>query len=735
MSFEVPAWLLLIPVFVCVGYLRRDLRLHLPMRALGLLLLLLLLANPQIRRGEKALDLWVLLDRSESMEGLVEENAGEWLDILRKSKPSSKDEIRVLNFGNEVLIEGEGEAGVYTGGRELTRTALAVQTGLAVTREDRASRFLLFTDGYATEPLVDLPEKLKERGIALDYRVVRDGGLDDSRMARFVVPGRVLAGEPFVVSVVCRGDVDGELPLELIRDGEVLLRTSVELKGGVGRLDLSDRMVRAGAYRYEARISPNKDAYLGNNVLEQWVEVVGGPRVLLLSGYVNDPLAEVLRQQGFTVDLVTETKSLPVGRLAGAKACIFNNVPAHQVPREFQKALEFFVKDQAGGLLMVGGKSSFGSGGYYRSPLDALLPVTMELKNEHRKVTTALAVVMDRSGSMSMMVGGVTKMDLANNGAVNAVNLLGDRDYVTVSAVDTSNHRFVDLTRVGDGRRQIVKKVRSIRSEGGGIYVFNGLDGAWKELKKAPSKMKHVILFADASDSEQPGDYKKLLEEMSGLGATVSVIGLGTENDPDAGFLADVAKRGGGRVFFTQNAVEVPKIFSQETVSVARSAFLREAVGVRATGDWIEVSPQEPDWLGGVEAYNLSYLRPEASASLLSTDEYVAPLVAQMRVGAGRTMAVSFPMGGEFSERVREWQGYGDFVQTLTRWLMGGEIPSGLALRHRIDGTRLTLDLLYDEEEWEKRLIEAPPRVRLTDGGGEGYEVGADFPWPLPVDP
>ena len=38
----------------------------------------------------------------------------------------------------------------------------------------------------------------------------------------------------------------------------------------------------------------------------------------------------------------------------------------------------------------------------------------MELKNEHRKLSVAMAVVMDRSGSMSMSAGGgKSKMDLA----------------------------------------------------------------------------------------------------------------------------------------------------------------------------------------------------------------------------------------------------------------------------------------------------------------------------------
>ena len=90
----------------------------------------------------------------------MDQNYPDWKRILEKAKPSADDEIRVVNFGSEVMVQGSGETSVYTGSRNLTKTALAVQTALAVAREDRPSRVLLFTDGYTTESLADLGEKL-----------------------------------------------------------------------------------------------------------------------------------------------------------------------------------------------------------------------------------------------------------------------------------------------------------------------------------------------------------------------------------------------------------------------------------------------------------------------------------------------------------------------------------------------------------------------------------------------
>ncbi|RYD38989.1 MAG: VWA domain-containing protein, partial [Verrucomicrobiaceae bacterium] len=351
----------------------------------------------------------------------------------------------------------------------------------------------------------------------------------------------------------------------------------------------------------------------------------------------------------------------------------------------------------------------------------------MELKSEHRKLAVALAIVMDRSGSMSVGVGGgKTKMDLANSGAANAIDLLGPMDQVAVFAVDSEPTKTIPLTTVGSKKEELMARTLKIKSSGGGIYVYAGLKAAWEELRKSPAGTRHVILFSDAQDSEEPGDYKNLLKEMTENGATISVIGLGTDKDIDSALLVDIAKLGNGRIFFSDQPMDIPRIFAQETVTIARSAFIKDPVGAQATGRWAEISPKPVEWFKQVDGYNLSYAREDATVSLVSTDEYVAPLVAHARRGLGRSAAVSFPLGGKHSETVRNWPGYGDFLQTTGRFLMGEDTPPGIALRHRLEGTRLTLDLLYDSVLWSQKLSAIPPKVRLQDDAGGAT---LDLPW------
>ena len=724
--FRHPEFFLLIPALALVGWFWRDLRLHSPLRLLILLLAVVALAEPVLRRQQNSLDLHVLLDRSDSTEDLIDKGLPEWQRLLEKSKPTRRDNLYFHNYAAEIAEMG-ADGSSFTGSRKLTRTGLALSTIAAESDEKRPSRVLLFTDGYSTEPVQEAAAQLEARGIPIDYRIVREEDANDVRLARLHFPERVQIGEPFVITITARGPNGLEVPLILRRNGATLTETKVTLTEGNATVEFTDRIPRSGAYEYEAEVRADGDAHMGNNKASRWIEVTGGPRMVLVSRYENDPLAKVLSTLDFNVQTISDPTQLKPGLLTGAKAVVLNNVPAHEIPNDFMKALDFFVREQGGGFLMAGGERSFGAGGYFDSAIDPLLPISMELKNEHRKLSVALAIVMDRSGSMAVNVDAKnTKMDLANSGAANAIDLLGPMDQVAVFAVDSEPTKTIPLTTVGNRKQELGARARKIESGGGGIYVYTALKAAWEELQKSQAGTRHVILFTDAADSEEPGDYKKLIKDMTDGGCTISVIGLGTKADSDAAFIEDVAKLGNGRIFFSDRPMDIPKIFAQETVTIARSAFLKDPVTTKATGRWSEISPKALNWLPEVDGYNLSYARPDATVSLIAADEYLGPLVAHARRGLGRTAAVSFPLGGDYSEMVRKWPGYGDFLQTLGRFLMGDVTPPGIAIRHRIEGTRLTVDLLYDAEEWGQKLAALPPKVRLQDDSGT---PAYDLPW------
>ncbi len=711
-----PEWFFLVPALVALGWRVKTLRLGEPLRVVALALLVLALADPQVRVGGGGLDLWVLVDRSDSVAGPAATQAPEVAAILEKTR-GRDDRVFYIDYAVDAQRRDQGDA-VLRGGTHRTNTANALEFALGQMGEGRPARLLLLGDGYATEPLAEVAEKVLRRGVPLDYRLLGEGLAEDVRVGAVETPARVLPGEAFLVEFSLLGRGDGEVPWEVWRGGKAAASGVARLSNGAARVRLTDRLGGTGAVRYEVRIAPKVDAHSENNLAGSWVEVAGGARVLLVTNYSDDPLARLLGQQGLRVEVAAEPGTLTAASLTGARLVVLNNVPAHRVATDFLAALDFFVREQGGGLLMVGGENSFGSGGYFSSAVDPLLPVSMELRKEHRKLATAMAIILDRSGSMAASAGGgQTKMDLANTGTARAIELLGNFDAVSVHAVDSAPHEIVGLAQVGPNRQRMLQSVRRIVSTGGGIYVYEGLKAGWRELQKAETGQRHLVLFSDANDSEEPGDYVNLLAEMRAAGVTVSVIGLGSRSDVDAKLLEDIAARGGGRIFFNSNAAELPAIFAQETVSVARSAFIKEPTGAAGTPGWVEVAAKAPKWLSSVDGYNLSYLREGATASLVTTDEYQAPLVATWARGAGRVAAVSFPLGGNYSNKARMWPDYGDFAQTLGRWLAGEDAPTGMAVRTAIAGETLTVELLHDDS-WAGRIAQTPPVAALAGEGG-----------------
>ncbi|MEM9443814.1 MAG: VWA domain-containing protein [Verrucomicrobiota bacterium] len=718
-----PQWLILILICMLAAWRWPFLKLHSPLRAA--ILLLGILSLGELRFGSKSddMDLWVLIDRSDSVKATVQESFKEWKAILSDQQKVG-DRLHFVDYAADVrFLEQETEP--FNNNSTETRTGLAIQTVLSRVDERRFNRLLLLTDGYTTEQMVGVLQNLKQQRIALDYRLIETDTWMDYQVGAFRLPARVQPGQAFMLEAKVMGMPNGERKFQVRLGEQIVYEGQTTVEEGVGRIRLTDRLANTGAYKYTIELDSEGDALSENNRAEQWVEVGGEYSVLLLTSYENDPLAKILKAKGFNVRVVTRPEILDVSALSGVKVVVINNVAVNRVSSEFMEGLNFFVKSQGGGLMMGGGKYSFGSGGYFSSKIDGLIPVSMELRKEHRQLAVAMSLVLDRSGSMSASVASgseqTTKMGLANEGAARTIGLLGDLDSISVLAVDQKPHEIIRQMPLLGQKEKLIQTVRKINPGGGGIYVYNGIKAGWEQLKKAEVGQRHMILFADAQDAEQRAEYKSLLTEMKMEGAKISVIGLGKETDRDAEFLKDIAKRSGGRIFFNENPVDLPALFAQETVTVARSAFIDQEVPWLATPGWSQIASSNLDGPEQVNGYNLSYLKSDATAAVVSGDSYRAPLIAFWQRGAGKVAAVTFPLGGEYSEEVRQWSGYADFIRTTIRWLKGADIPSGLFVDTQLFGNELEINF-YHSNNWTETLAENTPQILISLGSTKTVE-------------
>jgi hypothetical protein len=406
--------------------------------------------------------------------------------------------------------------------------------------------------------------------------------------------------------------------------------------------------------------------------------------------------------------------------LARYSGVLIENVTAEKITSRGMESIASWVSEAGAGLMMTGGKHAYGPGGYFKSPLEPVLPVSMELRQEHRKLALAIAVAMDRSGSMAVPVGGGrTKMDLANLAAAQTLDMLTPMDEFGVVAVDSVSHIIVDLQKVDDAA-SMRNRILRVDSGGGGIFVYEALTTAAEMLLKAQSGTRHIILFSDAADSEEPGKYRELLQQCEQSGITVSVIGLGKPTDIDADLLRDIAKRGNGQIFFTENAEELPRLFAQDTIIVARSMFLDQPTPIQFTGGLVTLTGKQFTGLQSVGGYNLTYLRPEANLAAITTDEYKAPVVASWQAGGGRVLCYLGEADGQYAGAMAGWKDTGDFFTSLARWVAGddGDLPGNMLLTQDVKNgvARIELHLDPERDEAARLSLNEPPKVTTLRG-------------------
>lgn len=723
-----PIWLfLLFPLVVAMWIWKLPSRLLLCIRLLGLGLVILALCGLAFQLPSRAGIVVVIVDRSESMPENSRALQMESIRLLQKAM-GSQDRLAIVTFGRTTAVEqppGEAKFSEFVQevGSDASNLAEAIQRGLSLIPKGSPGKILVFSDGRWTgsDP-ARITSMAAAQNIPIDFRPLSRSAANDLAIQQLDVPEIVNPGESFLITGWVYAPTARKARITFRRGDHVLVSEEQQLEAGLNPLRFRDQASEPGTMAYNLEVqSDESDPVAENNRARALVGARGIRPILHVSQNGSSALASLLRKGGMKIKEKTPKQCLwSLEDLSNYSAVLLENVSAELIGTDGMKTLVAWVRETGSGLMMTGGRDSYAPGGYYGSPLEPILPVSMELRQEHRKLSLAIVVALDRSGSMSASAGGGrTKMDLANLGTAEVLKLLSAIDEMGVIAVDSQPHIINDLGPV-KGKAALRDKILSIKSMGGGIFVYDALEESARMLSKAKAGTRHIILFSDAADSEKPGDYKKLLAACQKAGITVSVIGLGTDTDQDAGLLRDIAKRGKGRCFFTSKPEELPRLFAQDTFVVARNTFLDEPTSIRSTGGLTTLTGKGFNFTESIGGYNLCYLRPEADLSVQTLDEYKAPVVASWHAGAGRVLCYTGEADGKYAGKIAQWAKVGDFYTSLARWTTGETqiLPHNMVLtqevRNGINVVKLHLDPQRKGEPFS-----GMPLVRTLRSSGE----------------
>jgi len=630
-------------------------------RAGALAALIVALLNPRWFQPSAALDVILAVDLSRSVGQEGREKAREIMEFAAGLKKVAT-RTGLMTFANapewelpprEEIPPAEFSARLD---REQTDIQAALQGAAAQIGDGRQGRILLFSDGNENRgESARVVPLLRSQGVQVwTLPVGLSRGRNEIYLADLTLPRQVDSAESFEI----RGEVESlreaSARLRLLRDGVLVAERELHLNPGGNPVSFRDTLSQRGNHSYELLVDSADDTLAENNVLQGVVEVKGPPRVLLLAGQKDSQrvLARVLQVQGYAVvEAAPETHSLTLAELAAFDLLVLDNVPAFQLTYAKMESIEKYVRDFGGGLLVVGGSQSYGAGGYYRTPLERILPVEMRPPARLEMPHVALLFVIDKSGSMGAGGEGATKLDLAKAAAIAAADIMNPTDQVGILAFDANWDWALPFRQVGKGE-WITEKLANLQSDGG-TDLYKAMVEAYRGINGKTASIKHVIALSDGLTDK--ADFQSLVAQMARDGISVSTVSIG--NDADVKLMAEIAKAGKGRGYVALDPQTVPQIFTTETLLISRDLLIEKPVApsiITATGA-LKGIPRTN--LPGLRGYVLTYPKPRAEL-LMRVDK--DPLLVSWRYGLGRVMAFTSDLSGRWG---KEWVGWSAFPQ------------------------------------------------------------------------
>ncbi len=639
-------------------------RFYLIVRAAGVCILLLALFGVSVNRRDAVNTTVFLLDISDSNEQNLPAMEHDLKAAL--GRMPKDNQYGIVTFGKDALVEQfltrEDHFTKVMSVPDKTATNFedALSQALAMIPAEGAGRVVILTDGKETKgDLGRMAPALLSRQVELFAYVYESEKGQDVYVEDVELPGYLYQGDLYSMTVTVVSNYETDARIQILTGGRETSAYDVHLNRGSNQFRFQQKVTGANVESFEVRVTAAGDTCGENNSYHAYSVVDAVPKVLLVSGMGEDsnPFQDLLRSAGCDFD-VADAAGAPdsLKGLLEYKSILLQNVYLSDLPEGFLADLETYVKDYGCGLICIGGEDSFALGGYRDSVLETVLPVDMELRGVNEIPSTAMIMVIDHSGSMSMEAGGATSLDLAVTAAKTAVDQMRDTDQVGVITFDDTFEWVVEPTAANE-KEKIKAQIETI-AEGGGTTIQPALWAALQGVRDCEAGIRHVILLTDGQGESR--NYRDIIREYTDAGVTLSTVAVG--GDADARLLEQLAENCGGRYYYSDMASDIPKIFAQE-VFLSGDTYLQNGLFHLAVDGGNEITEGlfEEGWPG---IYGYVSATPKNASSVLIASEKDDPLLSVMQYGLGHTVAWNTDVTNEWTAG---FAGESDYAQLWKR--------------------------------------------------------------------
>lgn len=580
--------------------------------------------------------------------------------FIREALPlkTKKDKTGVITFGSDSLIEQfisknntfskleTKPVGTYT------NIENGLTTALSLLPQNNKKRVVLITDGEENEgSAYKIAPSLLEQNI--DFKVFKIEKAEGNEVAveSVTIPEKINLGDEFTIVTNITSTLSTSAKVTLYSGRDKRGEQEVQLQKGNNKFVFKDTADAGGFKSYKVVVEPASDTELKNNEYSSFTNVQDKPRILL----IEDKSGEASELEKMLIASKMDYKKINaaaaprnIEELNQYKTIITCNVHIDSLNKGFLNAMEPYVKDFAGGFIATGGDEGFILGEYLNSPLEKVLPVYMDMRGKKSIPEMGLVLVIDRSGSMDGGNQHVKKIDLAKDAALKAADTLRDIDEIGVIAFDDQVEWAVKRQKA-ENRNDIKNKIGNINIRGG-TTILPSLAEAYKSLKDSKTKIKHIILLTDGQ-AENTG-YDPLIEKLKQEKITVSTVAVG--KDSDTKLLQGIAKKAGGRYYYTDENTNIPRIFAKE-IFMAASVYLneREFTPVLNSNHQILNGVLTEEKLPNLFGYVGS--SPKETARMILRSDEEDPILSVWQYGLGKTVAWNSDISGKWSRNYINW--------------------------------------------------------------------------------
>jgi Ca-activated chloride channel homolog len=680
--------------------------------------LILALAEPRIIWRNDGLALVYALDVSDSMGEKVSDQSLGYILKTAGGKPE-KDEAGLVVFGRDSAVELPPRlsfpfevinARVAKDGTDLAR---ALSLAAAVVPEDKQGRIVLASDGVETEGNVaGILDDLKSRHVAVDVLPIQYEYQHEVWLERLDLPRQVKIGETYEASVLLNSLEPGDGKLVLRENDKVIAEQSVHYERGKNRYSLPLYFREPGYYEYVATIEPpaGQDGWQENNTAINFLYLKGEGKVLV----VTDP-------QGDARDWETLVKALKEAkRLVEVKSAlefprdpmslmpydcvVFVNVPADSFDPVQMQSLRDAVYNQGIGFLMVGGKNSFGPGGYHRTPVEEALPVDMDVQQKKVMPKGALAIVLH---TCEFPEGNVWAKRVAKE----AIRVLGAQDEAGVLIFgNNGGNRWGDqwvfpLTPAGEYEKLVtlINQCEPSDMPSFQSIMQMGLTG----LHASDAATKHMIIISDGDPSPPtPELVQQFIAEKVSVSTVVINPHGGPEADPPG--MSALATVTGGRHYLVMDPNELPSIFIKEAKTLKRS-MIQNTTFVPMI-ETFSPTLKGIDSMPPLHAYVLTTPKARSVTVLKApAKDEINPVLSTWRFGLGKSAAFTSDLSPNWGSDWVQWDKYEAFVKQLMIEISRVEQHSDLNLQTFASGDEGVI--LVDDYAAQEAMLEIQAQI------------------------